>query len=82
MRARRLLVPRAIEEGLRWECPLLHIVRTVTRTTRIGDVEIPEGATLSVNLGSANRDETRYPDPDAFDVFRAPRALPVLFDRS
>ena len=74
LRANRLLVPRAIEEGLRWECPLIAIMRTATRETRIGDTVIPAGGVVSVNLGSANRDATRYERPDEFDLFREPKA--------
>ncbi len=74
VRGSRLLVPRAIEEGLRWECPLVSIMRTATRDVTIGGVEIPAGGKVSLNLGSANRDETRYENPEEFDVFREPRA--------
>lgn len=74
LRDKRLLMPRAIEEGLRWEAPLLSIMRHTTRAVRIGDTEIPADAVVSVNLGSANHDETRYEDPDSFDIFREAKA--------
>ncbi len=67
------LLPQAIEEGLRWECPLLSILRTATVATTLGGVAIPPGAAIAVNLGAANRDPARWPDPDRFDVFRAPQ---------
>ena len=70
---RPALIPQAIEEGLRWECPLLSILRTATVDTEIGGVAIPRGAAIAVNLGSANRDPARWPDPDRFDIFRAPK---------
>ena len=63
----------AIEEGLRWEPPLLSIVRTATRDTEVCGTPVPEGSTVVVNLGSANRDETRWDDPDSFDIRRARR---------
>ena len=66
-------MPQAIEEGVRWECPLLGIMRTATRSVQIGGVEIPEGAVINVNMGSANRDETRWERPDEFDIFREPK---------
>jgi cytochrome P450 len=69
----RSLLPQAIEEGLRWEPPLLGILRRVTRDTVIDGVPVPRGATLSVNMGAANRDDARYTDPDRFDIFRPPR---------
>jgi cytochrome P450 len=73
LRADRGLMPAAIEEGLRWETPLTGIMRTTTRDVRIGDLTIPEGALVSVNLAAANRDEARYDRPDAFDIHRPQR---------
>lgn len=64
----------AVEEGLRWECPLTHIMRTTTRDAVVRGVEIPQGTTVSVNLASANRDETRWDDPERFDVSRPQKA--------
>jgi cytochrome P450 len=70
VRADRSLLPQAIQEGLRWEPPLLNIMRRATRDTEICGVPVPAGATISVNLGAANRDATRYERPEVFDVFR------------
>lgn len=67
------LIPQAIEEGLRWECPLLSILRTATVDTELGGVAIPQGAAIAVNLGAANRDPARWPAPDRFDLLRAPK---------
>jgi cytochrome P450 len=76
VRQDRSLIPQAIEEGLRTEPPLLTINRTATRDVEIAGVTIPEGASVSPCLGSANHDETRWEDPDRFDIFRPP--LPHL----
>ncbi len=70
VRRDRALIPRAIEEGLRWECPLTGILRTSTRDTELCGISIPSGAVLHLNLGAANRDEARYEHPDEFDIFR------------
>jgi len=70
VRADRGLLPQAIQEGLRWEAPLLGIMRRATRDTEVCGVPVPAGATVSINLGAANRDPGRYENPDAFDVFR------------
>ncbi len=70
VRADPTLIPQAIEEGLRWEAPLLSIMRTATRDVTVCGVRIPAGGMVNVNLGSANRDETRYSDPDRFDIHR------------
>jgi cytochrome P450 len=74
VRADRSLVPRAVQEGLRWETPLLGIMRRATRDNDVCGVPIPAGATVSVNLGAANRDPERWDRPEVFDVFREPQA--------
>jgi len=73
LRADRALMPQAIEEGLRWEPPLLTIMRTATRDTVVEGVEISAGATIVINMGSANHDEKYWENADEFDMFRAPR---------
>ncbi len=73
LRADRALMPQAIEEGLRWEPPLLTIMRTATRDTEVEGVAVRAGATIVVNMGSANHDEKYWTDPEAFDMFRPPR---------
>ena len=73
IRKDRALIPAAIEEGIRWEPPLLIISRTATRDTEVCGVGIPEGATVICNLGSANHDEQRWDDPDRFDIHRPRR---------
>ena len=73
VRRDRSLVPQAIEEALRWESPLLGIMRTTTRAVELGGVSLPEGAAVNVNLGAANRDPARWERPDEFDIFREPK---------
>lgn len=70
VRADRSLLPQATEEGIRWETPLLNFMRQVTCDTELGGVAIPEGATMMLNLGSANHDETRWHDAESFNIFR------------
>jgi len=70
VRADRRLVAQAIEEGLRWEAPLLTVARTATRDVELGGVRIPSGGFVAVSLGAANRDPERNPDPDEFDILR------------
>jgi cytochrome P450 len=74
LRRDRTLLPQAIEEGLRWECPLLMIVRTAVRDTEVCGVPIPAGSVVLANIGSANRDESRWDHPERFDIFREPKA--------
>jgi cytochrome P450 len=66
----RSLLPQAIEEGIRWETPLLNFMRETTRDIEFFGAQIPEGSTMSVNLGSANHDESRWDEPESFDIFR------------
>jgi cytochrome P450 len=61
---------RAIDETLRWESPVQYVSRETTAPATLAGVDIPAGAMVSLALGSANRDETRYPDPDRFDLDR------------
>jgi cytochrome P450 len=70
VRRDRSLLPQAIEEGIRWETPLLNFMREVTRDTELAGVAIPRGATMMLSLGSANHDETRWSEPETFDIFR------------
>ncbi len=73
LRRRPSLLPRAIEEGLRWECPLTGIMRSVRRDTELGGVGLRAGETLSVNLAAANHDPARWERPEVFDVERPTR---------
>jgi cytochrome P450 len=70
LRKDRSLMPQAIEEGVRWEPPLTSIGRTAARDVEIEGVLIPKGSPVSVCMASANRDESRWENPDAFDIFR------------
>jgi cytochrome P450 len=69
----RSLIPQAIEEGLRWEPPLLTIIRTATRDTQVEGVPIKAGSMIVINMGSANHDEKYWTDPERFDIFRPQR---------
>jgi cytochrome P450 len=70
VRTDRSLMPQAIEEGLRWEPPLLTIMRTATTATNVCGVDLPADAILIVNMGAANHDTTRWLDADSFDINR------------
>ncbi len=73
LRADRSLMSQAIEEGVRWECPLTGIIRMANEHALVCGVSIPEGSMIHVNLGSANRDESRWERAHEFDIFRAQR---------
>jgi cytochrome P450 len=66
------LVPRAIEEFLRYDAPVPHSTfRYTTEEVRIGDTVVPAYAQVIVSLAAAGRDLGRYRDPESFDVSRA-----------
>ena len=73
VRSDRTLLPQAIEEGLRYESPVLLTPRVTTAETAIAGVAIPAGAIVTSMLGSANRDPDAYDDPESFDIFRDPK---------
>jgi cytochrome P450 len=66
----RSLIPQAIEEGLRWEPPILFLLRNAVQDREVCGTAIPAGAVVNVCIGAANRDEAFYEDPDRFDVLR------------
>lgn len=74
VREQRDLIPAAIEEGIRYETPLVLVARNTTRDVELHGQTIPEGANVTLCMGSANRDEKRWADPDTFDVHRPRRA--------
>ncbi|WP_322766826.1 cytochrome P450 [Frankia sp. Cr1] len=61
---------KAFEETVRWVAPIGMYPRQTTREVELGGTLLPAGARLGVVLGSANRDEEVFPDPDRFDVSR------------
>ena len=66
------LVPAVVEESLRMFPAFAHFARTATRDTELHGQTIREGEKVVMWYPSSNRDETRYEDPDRFDVTRNP----------
>jgi cholest-4-en-3-one 26-monooxygenase len=66
------LVPGAVEEALRMFPAFAHFRRTATKDTTLLGQEIKEGDKVVMWYPSSNRDETRFEDPDHFDVLRNP----------
>jgi cytochrome P450 len=64
------LIPPLIEETLRFDPPIQLLFRTAQQDVEIGGVRIPKGAIVAPLIGSANRDERRFPDGDRFEVTR------------
>jgi cytochrome P450 len=66
----------AIEELLRWECPVGMTPRvSAAKTIEYGGVEIPPDSWVLYCLAAANRDPRVYRDPHRFDPARPARTL-------
>ncbi|MFI1017717.1 cytochrome P450 [Streptomyces sp. NPDC020965] len=70
VRADRTLIDRAFAETLRFTPPVHMIMRQTATEVTVSGGTIPPGATVTCLIGAANRDEERYREPDAFDIFR------------
>ncbi len=66
------LVPSAVEESLRMYPAFAHFRRTATCDTELAGQKIRKGEKVIMWYVSSNRDESRYEDPDRFDVSRNP----------
>ncbi len=64
------LAPRFVEEGLRAGPPVVIWRRQATEAVTLSGVDIPKGAKIMVSLASANRDETHFACPHAFEGTR------------
>jgi cytochrome P450 len=63
--------PAVIEETLRWESPVQYVFRRTTRPFTRHGVDVPVDSTITLLLGSANRDPERWgDDADRFDPDR------------
>ncbi|WP_329369856.1 cytochrome P450 [Streptomyces sp. NBC_00669] len=71
VREDRSLIPRAFAETLRYTPPVHMIMRQAAEDVPVAGGVIRKGSTVTCLIGSANRDEQRYADPDTFDIFRA-----------
>jgi cytochrome P450 len=66
------LIPSAVEESLRMFPAFAHFRRTATRDAELAGQPIGEGEKVLMWYASSNRDESRYEEPDRFDVARNP----------
>lgn len=64
------IIPRAVEELLRWETPVPMVVRWARESRRIGDHVVTAGYHALVNLSAANVDPAEFPDPLHVDFNR------------
>ncbi len=64
------LVPRAVEEALRYDAPLQYLPRVATVDMEIGDSSVRAGETIIIFIGAANRDPSAFDEPGSFDIRR------------
>ncbi len=68
------LIPKAIEELVRYEPPAPHVARYVTRDVEYYGQTVPQGAVMMMLIGAGNRDHRQFaPDGDLFDINREVR---------
>jgi cytochrome P450 len=70
LREDRTLIPKAVEELMRLEGVAPGMVRTATQDVEVGGVLLPKGSRLLLLYGSANHDETSFPEPERFELQR------------
>ena len=64
------LVPRAVEEFLRFDGPVPGVVRIAAEELEMHGRTIRRGEMMFVFMNSANRDPAQFPDPDVLDITR------------
>jgi cytochrome P450 len=70
LRADGALIPAAVEESLRFEAPVMFLFRTARADIALDGCPIHAGEHVMLGIGAANRDETVYPDGEAFRLDR------------
>lgn len=70
LRATPQLIPAAVEECLRFECPTHITTRFAGESAQVGDKHIAAGRAVHLVIAAANRDPEAFPNPDTFDLDR------------
>ncbi|MCL9997800.1 MAG: cytochrome P450 [Erythrobacter sp.] len=65
------VIMNLVEEALRYETPTAGMWRIVKQDTELGGMAIPAGSVVQLRYAAANRDPSKFPDPDRFDIDRA-----------
>jgi methyl-branched lipid omega-hydroxylase len=66
------LGPTAVEEILRWGSPVFYMRRTLTQDFELSGTGMKAGDKVTMWYNSANRDESKFRNPWAFDLLRSP----------
>ena len=73
LRADRSLLPAAVEETVRFDCPVQNLGRQTTRPVTVSGVRIPEDSRVIVSYGAANRDPAAFEAPEEYRPERTER---------
>ncbi len=74
------LIANAIEEILRFDGPVHMVPPRVSKTSaNVGGIDLPPGSWITLLLAAANRDPSRFDDPDTFDITRPDASSHVGF---
>jgi len=73
VREDRSLVPKAIDEAVRFEPVATFKVRQAAQDLQLGGMHIPKGAMVQAIVASANRDEEAFENSETFDIQRKPK---------
>ncbi len=65
-------IDKAVEEIVRYECPVTRAVRVPTEDIEVRGKTIKKGDTITMLLGAANRDPAVFSEPDRLDITRHP----------
>src|SRR6202522_897064 len=66
------MLPRAIEEMLRYDGPVQSTVRFTQQPVQLGGTEIPAGGFALMIVAAADRDPSQFKNPEKFDITRDP----------
>jgi cytochrome P450 len=66
------MIPRAIEEMLRYDGPVQSTVRFTRQPVQLGGAQIPAEAFVLMIVAAANRDPAQFKAPEKFDITRDP----------
>lgn len=73
LRREPALIGSAVEELLRFTCPVeLATMRVAREDFELNGAKIKRGDYVAAVIGSANRDERQFPNPDTLDLGREP----------
>ena len=64
------LVARAVDEGLRYTCPVPATIRIAANEGSLGNVRVHAGERVVLLTANMARDPALFPDPDRFDITR------------